>query len=177
MKNLIVFIMLILVLCSCSDLGQEVIYFKNNEYIGFNDADTSISKQECIDRGYLILDGIMIEDNYDKVQDFIDTSERGDTYRLRIAMFDKEELFYIDLIYCDGGYYCYYMDEDSYPAEPYAELLVLEGKFGMPVQEYKMVVISDNPSLTFDEVNEAMFSSSMPFSESVGRHRIVLFRY
>lgn len=178
MRKTIFFVFIMLLLSGCDKKISDFKYFENGEYIGFDDVDTDLSRQECINSGFLVLDGIMIEDNYEKVEEFITNSEEGNNNRLRIVVFQGEEgPTYMDLVFYDGGYYFYYMDEETFPAQAYPHLLVLRGKWGQPIQEYKMVVVSDKEGLTFDEVNKTMVSSSMPFIESVGRHRVVLFNY
>lgn len=178
MKKILIFLLLVFLFCVCIGTADEVNYFENNEYTGFGDADTNLSRQDCIDSGFLVLDGIKIQENYDKVQKFIDNTEDGNADRLRIARFHYSEgPAYSDLVFDEGGYYFYYMDEEDYPANAYSYLLVLEGEWGLPVQKYKMLVLSDDKTLTFDEVNKAMVSSSLEYINSVGRHRIVLYTY
>lgn len=178
MKKIIIFLLLVFSFYGCIRTVDEVDYFENNEYIGFEDADTNLSRQDCIDSGFLVLDGIKIQENYDKVQKFIDNTEAGNPDRLRIARFhDSKGPAYSDLIFDEGRYYFYYMDEEDYLANAYSYLLVLEGEWGLPIQKYKMLVLSDDKTLTFDELNKAMVSSSLEYINSIGRHRIVLYTY
>ena len=178
MKNIFVFCLLLLFVCGCSESEEGTKYFENGEYIGFADVDVNATREECTESGFLILDGIKIVENYDTVKEFIEDTSDKNNIRLRIALFhDEEGPAYADLIFHEGEYYFYYLDEESYPAEPYRHLLILEGEWGLPKQQYKMLVVSDNEMLTFDEVNKAMVSSSMDYINSVGRFRIVLFKY
>jgi len=177
-KYTIFLLFLLLLTCGCSDSTNETVYFEKDIYVGFEDADTNLSRQKCIDLDFVVVEGILIQENYDRVQEFIDRSSEGNTNRLRIATFrDDEGPSYRDLVFDKGLYYFYYMDQENLNAEDFDYLLILEGQWGLPVQDYKMLVVSDDETLTFDEVNKVMVSSSMEYINSVGRHRIVLFNY
>ncbi len=71
----------------------------------------------------------------------------------------------------------YYEDQESFEKITYKHLLILEGKWGIPEKESRMLVLSDRNDLTHEEVTSAMVSSSTDYINSVGRHKIVLFNY
>lgn len=178
MKNLFIVCLLFFGLCGCSQSQKPVVYFENNEYRGFRDVNTYFSQQECAKVGYVVIEDGTISKNYGAVQEFIKSTDTVNSGHLRFASFHEGEgPSYMDLVYLDGEFYCYYMGEEDLSAKPYTYLLELEGSSGNPAKKYKMIVVSDDKSLTFDQVKKAMYSSSMEYTNSLGKHRIVLFNY
>ena len=177
-KSMILMLIVMLSLSSCASQEDDIEYFSDDLYEGFLDADVSLTRKECADLGYLVLEGISIKENYELIEEFINITNEGKSERLRIAHFNNDSnLTYSDLIYDEGAYYYYYMDQESLLSEAYDNLLVLEGQWGQPVQQYRMLVVSDDESLTFDDVTRVMVSSSMQAINDVGKHRVVLFKY
>jgi len=154
-------------------------YFKNNQYIGFDDLDRKliVLEQEAI--GYVIIKEQAIVANRKVLESFIESSNEGVESNIRIAKSyeDNNDVTYKDLHYDKDGYSMFYEDQESFEKITYKHLLILEGKWGMPAKESRMIVLSDRKDLTHQEVTSAMVSSSTDYIDSVGRHKIVLFNY
>ncbi len=178
MKQMALLMIGLFILSGCNALTDNVDYFEDGMYIGFEDADNSLTINECKEQGFVVVDGIGIIENRNLVQAFIRQAGSGRSKKLRIAHFhDGEGSAYADLIYDSDGYSLFYQDEETFVKEPYKHLSVLKGMWGIPKNEYQMLVISDKKDITFDEVNRAMVSSDLKYTDSVGRFRIVFFNY
>lgn len=178
MKQMALLMIGLFLLSGCNALTDNVDYFEDGMYIGFEDADNSLTINECKEQGFVVVDGIGIIENRNLVQAFIRQAGSGRSKKLRIAHFhDGKGPAYADLIYDSDGYSLFYQDEETFIKEPYKHLSVLKGMWGIPKNEYQMLVISDKKDITFDEVNRAMASSDLKYTDSVGRFRIVFFNY
>ncbi len=118
-------------------IGSQKYYFRNNEYIGFDDLDRNLIELEQEARGYLIIKEQTIVANRVVLESFIESSNEGVESNIRIAKYyeDDHEVTYTDLHYDEDGYSMYYEDQESFEKITYKHLLILEGKWGIPEKE------------------------------------------
>jgi len=180
-KNVISILMIFfIVLTSCSASDEYDLFDSNRIYNGFSNADYDLSIEECEKQGFVIIEGLEITENGLVLDSFIQKSSNEKNSYIRIAHFndDSSEIaFYSDLVFDDDGYSYFHDDQKDMKKIPYKYLKILEGSWGMPLQEYKMIVICDRESLTFDEVNMSMVSSNTEVINKIGRFDIIIFKY
>lgn len=155
---------------------QNVVLFDdNNKYLGF-DNDEVYDLETSIKEDYVVINTLDIVENKEVLDDFIAHPKEDDV--VRFAYFNEKQFeTYKDLVYDTDGFSAYYRNQEDMTKQAYQYLLVLEGSFGNPLQRYKMIVLSDRESLTFDEVHRSMVSSSMEVINSIGSFDIVVFKY
>jgi hypothetical protein len=190
-KWVVLLMMIVLVGCSSGEQNDQGVegevgehstvmsqYFDGDEYTGFNDLQLGLSQKAYGELNYVVLDGIEVAYNIDRLHQFVDDSLEGEYSRVRLVSFyDSEGPYFRDVLFNEDGYSLFYYNEESFNEEPYEHLLVLDGYWGSPSRYSREIVLSDNPELTFDEVNKALVSSDMNYIESVGRHTVVIFNY
>jgi len=179
-KYILVLMIVFIILVFCSTSDDYDLFDSNQIYSGFSNADYDLSIDDCEKQGFVILEGFEITKNRVLLDSFIEESAAEKNSYIRIASFNDESsevAFYSDLVFDSDGYSFFYDDQKDMTKNPYKYLKILEGSWGIPLQEYKMIVICDRESITFDEVNQSMVSSSTVVINKIGRFKIIIYRY
>ncbi|MCD6322027.1 MAG: hypothetical protein J7L77_03265, partial [Clostridiales bacterium] len=168
MKKLIIIVLALacfvslLVACSGNSNAQlDFSFDTNGSYTGFDNLPDTYSEKEAENDGCLIRHGIEIESNQKVWDAFVKTADKGKEASVRMAYFsdDIDYPYIIDIFYTDGYYYHFDHSADSNKKQPYKYLLTLEGKFGSPVRDSGIIILTDDNALTFDTVMKSMYSS------------------
>ena len=178
---------LLVLLCSfaflfaCSgnnNLQPEFSFDINSSYTGFDNLPASYTEKEAENDGCLIRYGIKITENQEVWDDFVKAANRGNNISIRMAYFsdDTDYPYIIDVFYIDGYYYLFENTADSNLKQPYKYLLSLEGKFGSPVRDSGVIILTDDDSLTFDIVMKTMYSSDMNYINSISEYQLIMFQ-
>lgn len=164
---------------------QNVSIFKfdsDGNYTGFSDVLAARTTMESAEKsGYVVKENLDISANEDKWNKFVSDSSSGQNAYVRIASFyddygeDEEGPYFQDIYYQDEKFYLFDSTAESNPESPYKHMLILEGKAGNPVIDSGVIVLTDDETLTFDEVTRSMLSSSMEYIQSVSPFRLVMF--
>lgn len=109
---------------------------------------------------------------------FRSVSSQGKNTAMRMVHFYTDNdlgPYFIDLFYTDGYYYLFDSSSENLAKKPFEYLLKLEGKFGKPLQDSGVIVLTNDNSLTFKTVMMSMLSSSLEFIQSVPEYKLVMF--
>lgn len=176
------FIVEVITACSVkSDKAKIVFSFDTNgNYTGFSSLPTDYTIEEAEKEGYFVKEGMEVIANNEVWDSFIEQAAHGNDVGIRMATFYIEEEtsgpFFCDLFFNEGYYYLFDGSSDNLEKQPFLYLLTLEGKFGIPLRDSGVVVLTDDSTLTFPVVMKSMYSSSMDFIQSVSTYRLVMFQ-
>lgn len=162
-----------------SDASLKPLFDLNGNYTGFSDLPLDYSIEEAKNDGHFVTQNLDIVANKNVWDNFVETSLRGENTRIRIVKFYIESTdspYFLDLIYEDGYYYYFDSSAEINKKQPYSYLLILEGKFGNPLRDSGVVILTDDNTLTFETVMRVTCSSSMEYINSVSPFRIVMFK-
>lgn len=188
MKKSSVFLLLVVslvLLAGCNesnkdDAAPKFTFDQNIQYTGFQTLPSIYTIEEATKDGYLVSKDLKIIANEELWSNFIETSSRGKDTSVRLVKFFTNESskhpFYTDIFYEEGFYYSFDSSAPTLEKEPYKYLLALEGKIGNPLMDSGFVVLTDDETLTFDQVILNMISSSMSVKETIPKHQIIMFR-
>lgn len=90
---------------------------------------------------------------------------------------DANSPYFTDLLFNNGYYYLFDSSSDNQEKQPFLYLLTLEGRFGIPLRDSGVVVLTNDNTLTFDAVMKTMYSSSTDYIQSVSPYKLVMFQY
>lgn len=189
MKKLIVIFLTLscivglLTACSVkSDKAKIAFSFDTNgNYTGFSSLPTDYTIEDAKKDGYFVREGMEVIANGEVWDDFIETAAHGNDADIRMTTFYTEEgetsgPFFRDLFFNEGYYYLFDGSSENQEKQPFLYLLTLEGKFGSPLRDSGVVVLTDDNSLTFSVVMKSMYSSNMDYIQSVSPYRLVMFQ-
>ena len=188
MKKSGVFLLLVVslvLLAGCNESKTEetapkFTFDQNIQYTGFQTLPVVYTIEEATKDGYLVTKDLKIIANEDLYSNFIETSSRGKNTSIRLVKFFTNESskhpFYTDIFYEEGFYYSFDSSAPTEEKEPYQYLLALEGKIGNPLVDSGFVVLTNDKTLTFDQVILNMITSSMSVKETIPKHQIIMFK-
>lgn len=137
------------------------------------------SVEDAKKNGYVVeLDSVVIANN-EAWTNFVETATLGNNSGVRIASFSSEDStspYFSDLFFENGYYYLFDSSSDKQNMQPYSYLLTLEGQFGSPSKNSRIVVLTNDNALTFNVVMKSLLSSSMEYKQSVPLYRLVMFQ-
>jgi hypothetical protein len=180
---LVLFCMISLV-SSCNKTSNdntilEFSFDKNGNYSGFSNLPTNYNIKEAKNGQYFVKQGIEVIANENVLKNFIETSSRKENIGVRIVSFSKDSVdspFFLDLFYNNGYYYLFDSSSKENEKQPYSYLRSLEGKFGNPLKDSGVVVLTNDNKLTFDMVMKSLTSSNTEDIKSIPLFKIVLFK-
>jgi hypothetical protein len=161
-----------------SNSSLEFSFDENGIYSGFSNLPFNYTMEEAKDSEYFITQNSEVIANKNVWDNFVETSLRRRNTDIRIVNFYTESIgspYFIDLFFEEGYYYLFDSSDVKKEKQPYVYLLTLAGKWGSPVKNSSIIVLTDDNTLTFDKVISVMISSSMNLKESVSPFRIIMF--
>lgn len=96
-----------------------------------------------------------------------------------MVLFFKESTdnpYYLDLFYIDGYYYAFDSSAENHEKNPYKYLLKLEGQFGNPIRDTGIILLTDDPTMTFDMVIRSALSSDINYIKSIPPYKLIMFK-
>lgn len=166
--------------CNNANIMNSFIEFSfddEGQYTGFSKLPSNYTIKKAENDGYFVMQSLEIIANIDEWDNFIETSEKGINTSIRMVKFYTEDAnspYFSDLFYEDGYYYLFDSSAKNQEKQPFSYLLILEGQFGNPLRNSRMVLLANDDSLTFDRVNHAMFSSNISYHQSISPYKIVM---
>lgn len=158
---------------------HNISFDKNGTYSGFSDLPLNYTIEDAKEDGCFVVQNLKVVGNNDVWDTFINTSLHKENTYVRIALFYTDSTgspYFLDLFYEDGYYYMFDSSAENQERRPYLHLLTLEGRFGNPVKDSGVIILTDDGSLTFDKVMKAMLSSNMTYIKSVSPFKLVMFK-
>ena len=184
-KYFIIFIMIFVLgfLPACqSGSGNEQPAFLldvNGNYTGFLNFPVAYTVEDAEKDGLFITRGIEVIAGDKILGNFIKTAERNKDTGIRIANFyteDTKSPYFRDLFFNDGYYYMFDSSSDNQEGQPFDYLLTLEGLYGNPVKDRKIIVLTNDSTLTFDILMKAMTSSNSEVIQSIMPYKLIIFQ-
>ncbi len=151
----------------------------NGNYTGFANLPVEYSIEEAEKDGYFVAQDLEDDINKKLWDNFSQDAAKGENAGIRIVSFDTEDnsiAYFSDLFLNDGYYYLFDSSSENQEKQPYQYLLTLEGKFGNPLRDSGVVVLTDDNTLTFDHVMKSMLSSNMDYKKNISPYQLVMFQ-
>lgn len=171
----------LLIACS-SNKSYETIEFSfdsNGSYEGFTALPVNYTIENAEKDGCFVTQDIDVIANNDVWDYFMETASRGNNTGIRMVRFfteDSNSPYFNDLFFNEGYYYLFDSSSENQEKEPFLYLLTLKGKFGIPLQDSGVVVLTDDNTLTFDDIMKAMLSSDFDYMQSISPYKLVMFQ-
>ena len=185
-KSIIIFFSLACMLCvltACSaNESNETIEFSfdtSGNYTGFINLPANYTIEDAEKDECFVTQDLDVMANNDVWDNFIKTASRGNNASIRTVRFyteDSKGPYFIDLFFNEGYYYLFDSSSENQEKQPFLHLLTLEGKFGMPLRDSGVVILTDDKTLTFDGVMKSMLSSDFDYTQSVSPYKLVMFK-
>lgn len=185
-KSIAVFFTIICIiglLTSCGENYDETIEFSfddNGNYTGFSNLPIKYTVEDAKEDGYYVKQDSKDISNRELWDDYINDALKGKDISIRIVNFytETEEdltVHFNDLFFNGSYYYLFDSSSDNQEKQPYKYLLTLEGKFGNPLRDSGVVVLTNDNTLTFNDVMKSLVSSNLEYIKSVSSYRLVMF--
>lgn len=177
---IIVCIGVILVSCNAKNDNEPIVFSfdDSGNYLGFANIPKDYTIDEAKKDGYYVKKGLEVDENRETWDKFIETVAKSDNVGIRILSYYEDNpnmLYFKDVFYEDEYYYLFDSTSEEQEKQPYSNLLTLEGKFGNPLKDTGVVVLTDDSELTFDKVMKSMYSSNMEYIKSIAPFRLIMF--
>jgi len=182
---LLLLVVSLVLLAGCNETNTDepapkFTFDQNIQYTGFQTLPSIYTVEEATKDGYLVSKDLKIIANEELWTNFVKTSSRGKNTSIRLVKFftteSSQHPFYTDVFYEDGFYYSFDFSAPTQEKEPYKFLLNLEGKIGNPQVDSGFFVLTNDKTLTFEQILLNMISSSMDVKKTIPKHQILLFR-
>lgn len=176
--GLLIVVSMLLAACGVQAGGVAFTLDEDGNYTGFTDLPEDANAEDLEKVGYVVRQGIETIANDDVWQGFVEAAGKGEDAGVRIVNFYEEGAegpYNTDLFFNNGQYYLFDSTAEEQTKEPFEFLLTLEGQFGNPKRDSGVVVLTNDDTLSFDEVMGSMLSSSMEYIQSVPPFRLVMF--
>lgn len=171
-------------LTSCGKNHDETIEFSfddNGNYTGFSNLPMNYTVEDAKEDEYYVKQDSKDIANRELWDNFIKDALKGKNTSIRIVNFYTETedditvYYFSDLFFNDSYYYLFDSSSENQEKQSYKYLLMLEGKFGNPLRDSWVVVLTNDNTLTFNDVMKSLVSSNMEYIKSVPTYRLVMF--
>lgn len=162
-----------------SNATIEFLFDTNGNYTGFTNLPTKYTVEDAERDGYFVKQGLEVIANNDVWDNYIETATQGNNIGIRMVSFYTEDTngpHFNDLFFNDGYYYLFDSSSENQEKQPFLYLLTLEGRFGNPMKDSGVVVLTNDNTLTFNDVMKSMLSSNMYYIQSVSSYKLVMFQ-
>ncbi len=155
---LLAFICIIGLLTSCiGKTSYSTVQFSfdaNDEYIGFQNLPQNYTIIDAEKDGCFLMQGLNIVANIEIWNDFLETVSQDTNSGIRIVNFDNtpNSPYFFDLFNNDGNYYLFDSISATHEKQSFLYLLELEGLYGKPLKLWKLAVLTNDSTLTFDKL-------------------------
>lgn len=148
----------------------------NGNYTGFSDFPLNYTIEDAMSDGYYGIQGLEVVANKNVWDSFVEASLNKRNTSMRIVSFHTDTIYFKDLFYRDGYYYCFDSSAEKQEKMPYQYLLTLEGQFGNPLNDSAVVIMTDDNTLTFDKIIQAALSSDINYIKSISPYKLIMFK-
>lgn len=181
---ILVFVCIAVLIISCNktkniDNSLNISLDKNGNYAGFSDLPLNYTLEDAKDDGYFVTQNLEVIANKNVWDNFVATALRRENTGIRWIKFYTESTdnpYFLDLFYEDGYYYSFDSSANNQGKQPYLNLLTLEGKFGNPLKDSGVIVLTNDETLTFDKVMRVMLSSNTDYIKSVSPFKLIMYK-
>lgn len=139
----------------------------HGRYTGFSQAAEAYSPEQAAADGCVVLYEMEELANTVLWQQFLEDTQAGRPSSVRIAQFYENFAALTDVIYVDGLYHAFYSDNESFDDAAYRCLLLLNGTLNGAARASWVAVLTDDPSLTFEQVMDSFLSSDSAYADTL----------
>lgn len=148
----------------------------NGNYTGFADLPSSYTIEDAMRDGYYGIQGLEVVANKNVWDSFVEASLNKRNSSMRMVSFHTDNIYFKDLFYRDGYYYCFDSSAESHEKKPYLYLLTLEGQFGNPLKDSAVIIMTDDNTLTFEKIMQSVLSSDINYIKSISPYKLIMFK-
>ena len=151
---------------------------KDGHYIGFTDLTSDYTFEDARTDGYFAAQDIENVVNKGAWDSFVATSARKENSSIRFIKFSTsrdDSPYYSDLFYNEGYYYAFDSTAENQEKTAYKYLLHLKGQFGNPIKDTGVVILTDDDTLTFEQVMQSGLSSDLFYKRSISPYKLIMF--
>lgn len=184
-KNVLILLLLcVLFVFGCNNAvnSNKLLNFSfddSGNYTGFSDLPSDYTIEDAKTDGYYATQGLEVVANKNVWDSFVETSLGKKNTSIRIVSFhtkNPNNPFFRDLFFRDGHYYCFDSSAENHEKHPYLYLLTLEGQFGNPIKDSVIIILTDDNTLTFDNVMQSVFSSDINYKKSISPFKLIMIK-
>jgi len=172
---LIVCFFLFIILASSCDTTIENLEFSfdtNGSYTGFETIPENYTPEQAIEDGCYVRDKKSDEiGGINAWESFLKSSKSGKNSNIRIMSIYDDAVYYQDLFYFEGYYRIFDSSSEDLTDHKYKYILDLKGRTPNAVKESRIVILTDDETLTFENVSLSMYSSGI---NSISPYKMVL---
>lgn len=179
MKKILFILSIILFFTGCSKTTSkpQMLDFEfdsDGNYIGFSDLPVDYTKKQATKDGCYVRKDSKAVAGFSQWKDFIqDTSDNKDT-SIRIVNFYDDAIYFLDLYYIDGYYRVFDSSSDDLKDYKFKHLLTLKGQLPLAKKSGTINTLTDDPTLTYEDVMWTFLSSNSTYSESISPFKVVI---
>ena len=171
----------LLTACSANESNEtiEFSFDANGNYAGFTTLPANYTIEDAQKDGCFVTQDLDVMANIDVWDNFVKTASKGNNASIRRVLFFEEDSnspYFNDLFFNEGHYYLFDSSSEDQEKHPFLYLLTLKGEFGIPLQDSGVVVLTDDKSLTFDDIMQSMLSSDFNYIQSLSPYKLVMFQ-
>lgn len=147
----------------------------DGKYTGFETLSENYTPEQAIEDGCYVRNRISEEfGGVNAWENFIKNSKNGQASSIRIMSIYDAGVYYQDLFYAEGYYRIFDSSSEDLKDYKYKYILDLNGRMRNAVKDSRFVVLTDDETLTFEDVTLSMISSSTAVIDSISPYKIVL---
>jgi len=147
----------------------------DGNYIGFETLPipADYTAEQAVKDGCYVTKNLVEAGGSEAWESFIRNSKDGKASFVRIMSIFDEGTYYEDLFYADGYYRIFDSSAADLTDHKYKYILDLRGRMSNAERDSRFVVLTDDNTLTFDDVMLSMISSSTVVIDSISPYKLV----
>jgi hypothetical protein len=152
----------------------EFSFDENGSYTGFETIPESYTPEQAEEDGCYVRN--WKSDEFGGVNawgNFAKNSKNGKNSGIRIMSVFDDAVYYQDLFYFDGYYRTFDSSSEDLTDYKYKYMLDLNGRLPNADKDGRIVILTNDKTLTYDSVMWSMLSSSMEVINSVSPYKLV----
>lgn len=168
--SIIPFFLILLLFPACTGKSATTPFSRldiNGNYTGFTDLPMNYTPEQAEKDGcYVLVDSetAVGEQNW---KDFVKKASKGEDSNLRIVNITKNEIYFSDLFYENGYYRVFKSTSEDLKDHKFRYLLTLEGTLRNAATSGSVTILTDDKSLTYDDVMWTFLSSDTRYIKSI----------
>ena len=163
---IIAIILLVFSFSGCNNTSNSALPYEfdtDGNYSGFKDMPEHYTAEQAEKDGCYVVVNSQITAGEQLWKDFIEDTLNKSDASIRIALFGDDYTSYQDLFYTDSYYHIFSAgsdDLDDVQEHTYKYLLILEGTLPNAAKSGKVTILTDDKSLTYDDIMWQVLSSN-----------------
>lgn len=151
----------------------------SGNYTGFSDLPANYTIEDAKTDGCYTTQDLEAVANENIWDSFVEASKNKKNTSIRKVSFhtkNENSPFFEDLFYRDGYYYCFDSSAENQEKHPFLYLLTLEGQFGNPLKDTVIIILTDDNTLTFDNIIQSALSSDINYRKNMSPFKLIMIK-